>query len=106
MLVHNGDLIGHAISQLTGRSIPYKKSLKENRYADAWGIKMVDWKCLPTKLNYADSEGLDFEVKAYLSEGLLGEIGSKYAVQCRVMGSESKEVSYESSGTFVLDKVH
>ena len=106
MLLHNGDLIGQAISKLTGRCIPYKKSHEKNKYTDDWGIEMVDWKCEPLKLNYADSEGLDFQVKAYLSEGQLGEAGSKYAVQCRVMGSESKEISYESSGTFVLAKVH
>jgi hypothetical protein len=107
VLLHSGDLIGRAISRLTGRYIPFKRSLKlKEDYVDAWGIKMVDWNCTPVTLNFVNTEGLNFEVKARLHQGLNGDKGSTYMVNCIVVGAESGDTSYTSTGTFVLDPVH
>lgn len=106
MLLHNGDLIGEAISKLTDLSIPYNFRANEHHNADdQWGIKMINWKCIPENLHFADGYGLHFQVRVYHDAGRMGEAGSRYNVQCQVTEEETNVVSYKSSGTFVLEPV-
>lgn len=133
MLLHNGDLIGEAVSRLTGCTIPYKKLnhdyaavLFEHREYDGtvfsehighnshgtasfdndYGIKMQYWECQPENLNIAETDGLQLQVRTYLKDGELGESGSTYCVECLVNEKGSKMVCYRAKGTFILDLVH
>ena len=105
MLLHNGDLIGQAISKLTNREIPYKLRDEDHQGDDKWGIKLVNWKCTPENLHFANRHGLNFQVRVYHNAGRLGEAGSSYNVQSLVTEQGTNLVSYESSGTFVLEQL-
>lgn len=106
MLLHHGDLIGQALSKLTGHSIPYKKFADQSHGDDDWGIKMMNWQCTPENLNFADTEDLAFQVRAYIDTGYLGESGSTYRVQCSVKGAVEGKILYQSTGTFALDRLN
>lgn len=104
MLLHNGDLIGQALEKLCGRKMPYKMS-NNGSYGD-WGIKMKNWQCTPEALNFANTEGLHFQVEASHSGGRLGMSGSTYKVKCLVKGAEEGKTFYEGTGTFVINPLN
>jgi hypothetical protein len=100
MLLHNFDLVGQAISSLTGCNIPYKTSRTKIQPGD-FAIKMEKFEAQPQSLHFANSHELKLQVKAYLNEGVMGEPGSKYRAECLVQ--EEDTICYSGLGTFVLD---
>lgn len=129
MLFHNGDLLGKAISEFTGRDLPFKRS----DFGQEHGMKMLSWtvryvscshlyddslafcvahlsllshcQCLPENLHFPDTYGLKLQSKVFLSKGELGKPGSTYAVQCTVKQDETGMVCYKATGSFILEPV-
>lgn len=103
MIFHNCGLLGDAISELTGVKIPFKGAGFRRDQSQDSGIQMLHWECLPENMHFANTHGLQFQCKVYLSKGLLGANGSMYVVECIVKEDVTNKISYKASGRFILN---
>ena len=132
MCFHNIDLLGKAISEFTGRDVPFKRT----DFGQEHGIKMLSWvvcvaqfslcslvikmdilkcsrdciysfscQCSPENLHFPDTYGLKLQSKVMLDKGVLGEPGSKYSVQLMVKQEETGIICYRAKASFILEPI-
>ena len=102
MLYHNFYLLGNAISELTGTSIPFKYNDFSHTTQDS-GIQILNWECLPENLHFASTFGLEFQCKVFLSKGEMGAPGSIYVAECSVKQEVTGKICYKATGSFILN---
>lgn len=102
MLFHNSNLVGDALSELTGLDIPFRNNDFFSS-DEVHGIKLLNWKCVPENLHFANTYGLHFQVKVYLSRGTMASQGSMYTVECMAKQEVTGLICYKATGSFILN---
>lgn len=99
MIFHCANLIGTAIEKLTGALIPCKR----NDFGQEYCLKLLSFDCMPENFHFPNTYGLKFQVKIFLSTGLMGKPTSTYCVELSVMQDVTGIVCFRgATGRFVL----
>ncbi len=98
MIFHSCDLLGMAIENLTGVSIPFKKRDSGQDFS----LGLVSFDCTPEKLHFANTFGLKLQAKVYCSSGEMGKPDSTYVVEFSAVQDVTNLVCFKATGRFVL----
>ena len=102
MIFHSCNLIGTAIEKLTGTVIPWKSK----DFGQEHGLKLLNFECTPENLHFANTYGLKFQSKVFLSTGEMGQPESTYVVECSAVQDVTGVVCFKATGRFAISHAY